>query len=161
MSDSAKIVGSILCPCCRTKILNSARFQWGAVPGTSYEIGEDIRWLRDSLGAIAPSFKLYSLQQGGWQWNCGDPQFKNVILFDEDVYTKNHILEYPKCYEVLAALVAIVENGKISAVTALLEQEVDQILGNKRDSAHIVVVRDDGAYWLREDWYDHAIEYVK
>lgn len=160
MSDAVRIIGDIFCPRCHVTILNSARFQWGAVPGVTYEIGDDVIWLRDDGGAIAPSFKLYSLQRGAWQWNCGDSQVKNVIVFDEDVYTKNHILECPHCHEVSAALVAIVENGKIHAVTALLGKEVDEILGHDRDNAHIVVVQDDGTYWPRVDWYDHPIEIV-
>lgn len=161
MPDAARIVGDIVCPACRLKILDSARFQWGAVPGASYQVGDDVVWLRDDGGAIAPSFKLYSLPQGVWRWNCGDSQLEHVIVFDEDVYTKNHILACPHCHEVAAALVAIVRNGKIDAVTALSDKEVDQILGDDRDKANIVAVNEDGSYWPRVDWYDHPIAIIR
>lgn len=161
MPDAARIFGNIVCPVCRVKILDSARFQWGAVPGESYQLGDDVRWLRDDLGAIAPSFKLFSLPRGVWQWNCGDSRLEHVIVFDEDVYTKNHVLECPHCHEVSAALVAIIRNGKIGAVTALSEKEIDHILGHDRDKAHIVAVREDGTYWPRVEWYDHPIEIMR
>jgi hypothetical protein len=116
--------------------------------------------MRDTSGAVVQPFKLIEVSPKSWQWNYGDPQFSNVIVFDEDVYTENHRLECPACKAVIAACVAIVHAGVIEKTAALESQDVDRILGSSRGKAHVAVVQPDGGFEAREDWFDHPIEYV-
>ena len=160
MPDTVRVHGEIKCPTCGTPVLNSARFQWGIVPGLTREVGDSVQWLRDSGGQIAHPFRLQSVGQGRWQWNCGSPEYRNVILFDLDVFTGNHVLECPKCGTKIAALIAIVRSDKFTEIRALLAPEVHQLLGASFGKADIVIVRDDGTYWPRDDWHDHRVEYV-
>jgi hypothetical protein len=116
--------------------------------------------MRDPSGAVVQPFKLIEVSPKSWQWNYGDPQFPNVIVFDEDVYTENHRLECPACKAIIAACVAIVHGGAFEQVAALESQDVDRILGGSRGKAIVAIARPDGAFEAREEWYDHPIEYV-
>lgn len=166
MPDTARVIGEVKCPSCRTPLLNSIRCQWGAVPGIEYRLGDPVKWMRNPSGAVVQPFKLIEVSPKSWQWNYGDPRVSNVILFDEDVYTGNHRLECPACKAVIAACIASVHSGVFEKVAALESPDVDRILGGSRGKANVAVVhpagdtQPEGTFEPREDWFDHPIEYV-
>ena len=82
MPDTAFVSGQGLCPTCGTLVLNRVRCQWGVVPGKKYEIGDSVSWLCNEKGEIIPPFRLCQISPDKWKWNCGDPQYRNVILFE-------------------------------------------------------------------------------
>ena len=159
MPDTATVKGQGLCPACGTTVLVEVRCQWGIIPGAHYNIGDPVMWLRDGNGEIVQPFVLCEVGRGTWRWNSGEPRYHNVILFDalftSDVLTKGYRCR--NCGEKIAAGVAIVNRGLFQEIRALSNAGVDDILGKSRDKAEIVIIRDDGSYWVREDWYDHPL----
>lgn len=161
MPDTALVNGRGLCPACGANVLHAVRCQWGVVPHSPYELGE-VAWLRDAGGRIIRPFGLHEVRPNEWQWNCGDPQYLNVILFDVlfdvDVLTQN--CRCPDCHTGIVGGAAVVAGGCFKEILALTDADVDRILGASRGRAEIVIVRDDGTFWPREDWYDHPLEVV-
>jgi len=96
---------------------------------------------------------------GRHRWNCGDPLAANVILFDIDLYPNDGLIECTGCHACIAAEVAVVCDGVFRELRALDDSQMNRILGLSRGKANIVIVRDDGSYWPREDWYDKTITY--
>ena len=160
MPDTATIFSKVLCPRCGMHVLNQVRCSWGCVPGMEYRVGERVQWLRSSSGSVIPSFKILQVAPKAWQWNCGGPEFSNVIVFDEDIYTGNHELECPSCKTRIAACVAVVRDGIFEKILALESPEVDRILGASLGRAHVAIVQADGSYYPREDWFDCPVEYI-
>ena len=122
-------------------------------------MGDAVEWLRDSGGAIVPPYVLIDVGHGRHRWNCGDPLAANVILFDIDLYPNDGLIECTGCHACIAAEVAVVCDGVFRELRALDDSQMNRILGLSRGKANIVIVRDDGSYWPREDWYDKTITY--
>lgn len=165
MPDPILVCDNVYCPKCGTQVLKWTRVQWGVVPRSDYNIGDEVEWLKDKDGLILPSFKLYSVGKDGKKYyNCGDPLIKNVILFDMDFYMdfrfEKHSIICHGCAVKIVDAITIIMDGKFKEIKALLDEDVEKILGASRGKADIVVIRDDGSYWPREDWYDHPVEYV-
>ena len=160
MPDTVFVNGQGLCPVCGTKVLNGVRCQWGAVPNLQYELGDSVTWMRDAGGQVIRPFRLHHVSPDRWQWNCGDPQYLNAILFDAlfdaDVFTQNCMCG--NCGTRIAGGAAVVAGGRFKEVWALASADVDRILGSSRGRADIVIVRGDGTFWPRDDWYDHPLE---
>jgi len=159
MPDSACVTGEGFCPACGAPLLDYMRCQWGALPGSTYTLGEPVVWLRDATQAIIEPYTLVDVAPGIRRWNCGDPQFRNVILFDLDSYGGDRHLECAACRNSEATAVAIVRNGVFQQIRVLDDAEADRILGTSRGKANIVIVRDDESFWPREDWFDKTITY--
>jgi hypothetical protein len=159
MPDAAFIAGKASCPAYGRQVLDGLRCQWGALPLAEYALGDEVRWLRDTGGSIVPPYVLIDVSPGVRRWNCGDPQVSNVNLFDLDVNPGNGPAECTASHARIAAAVAIVRRGVFREVRAIDDAEVDRILGPSRGKADIVMVREDGSHWPREDWYDKTIEY--
>jgi len=111
--DCAKFAAEILCPSCGAHLLNSIRCSWGILPGPEYQPGDSVQWLRDQSGDVVKPFELHRLSATKWQWNCGGPEFPDVELFDEDVYTGNHELVCPDCGLRAAACVVSIRSGVV------------------------------------------------
>jgi hypothetical protein len=158
--DSLLLRGEIACPDCATPLLNSARFQWGEVPGLVYELRDPVRWLHDEHGRVVEPFTLHRTSEFGWQWNCGDTDWTNVILFDLDIYTGNHQLICQECHKPIAAISCSIRDGVFDSMDALPSADVESILGGSRVKTDIVFVRADGSYWPRDDWYDRPVRYT-
>ena len=91
---------------------------------------------------------------GELYWNCGSPEFSNVILLDVDRALRGvPPIVCPHCQTPTHEVVAVVKDGVFREVRALLEAEADRLLGSAAGNANVVVVRDDGTYWPREDWF--------
>jgi hypothetical protein len=116
--------------------------------------------LYDPSGTLIQPFKLVKVGPQSRRWNCGDPQFQNVILFDEDIYTGNHRLECSACNVSVAACIATVLAGVFEKVEALLAPEADRILGRAKGKGNIVIIEADGSYNAKEDWFDPIVEYI-
>jgi hypothetical protein len=129
------------------------------VPNT-YHIGDEVNWLTDRSGVIVEPFTFRSCGDRLSNWNCGDPQYRNLILFDLDIVWGDSEGLCLHCKTELAAMVAIVRQGVFHEVRALLKDDYDAILGGVRGKVDIVIIREDGSYWPREDWYDHPLKYV-
>jgi len=143
-------------------VLNGVRIQWGMVPNNSgYRLGDSVDWLRDGKGEIVPPFELREMGKRSRKWNCGEPQFQELILFDvlfdADVLTQN--VRCPTCNLRIAAGIAVMNGGRFKEIRALTDEGVNSILGASRSRANIVIVRDGNTYWPREDWYDHPLKY--
>jgi hypothetical protein len=65
----------------------------------------------------------------------------------------------PVCNAGFVGGVVLVRDGVFHQVLALRDGDVDRILGPYRGKADIVIVREDGTYWPREDWFDKTLEY--
>jgi hypothetical protein len=105
---------------------------------------------------------LFQVARGRYRWNCGDPSYRDVllfdVLFDSDVFTKD--THCPNCNTPIAAGMAKVCDGVFEGIYALTDSGANSLLGASRGKADIVVVRDDGSLWPREDWYDVPLDYV-
>jgi len=160
MPDTSFVKGHAECPVCGALVLEGVRCQWGELPGVKYAIGDEVKWLRGEDGQAFPSFVLHKIEDGKWRWNCGDSLYHDVILFDvlfeADVFTQGY--RCPKCATRISAGIAVVREGRFSEIRAILDDEVTRILGASRGKADIVIIREDGTYWPREDWNDHPIE---
>lgn len=161
MSDTATIFAHVTCPRCDKHLLNSVRCSWGSVPGMEYKVGDPVQWLRDEFGNLIKPFELRKTGPRSWRWNCGDPRFTDVYVFDEDVYTGNHQLVCPACGTKVAACIAHVRSGAFQQVRAVEGSEVDRILGDSRDRANVAILNEDGSFVPREDWFDCPVEYKK
>jgi hypothetical protein len=159
MPDSAFVTGNAHCPACGQHVLKGLRCQWGVLPLAEYTVGDEVGWLRDAGGAIVPPYVLVDVSPGKRRWNCGDPQASHVILFDLDIYPGNYQVECAACHTKIAAAVAVVRDGAFREIRVIDDGEVSRILGPSRGKADIVIVREDGSYWPREDWYDKTILY--
>lgn len=159
MPDKAHIMGDVFCPTCGEKAWDYVLGQWGVLPSSTYSLGDEVRWLRDEQGGIVPPFRLITVAPRAPRWNCGDPQFQNVILFDIVTDWTAGECQCPKCHGGFVGSVAVVCDGVFRQVLALKDGEVNRILGSSRGKANIVVVREDGTYWPREDWFDKTLEY--
>lgn len=159
MPDTATFAAKISCPRCGAHLLNSVRCPWGAVPGITYRVGDSIQWLRNSRGDVVDPFRLIKTGDNSWQWNCGSPVFKNVYIFDEDIYSGNQSLICHNCDVEIAACVVSVKDNFFSEARAIENLEVDRILGNSRGQADIVTLNEDGTFLPRLDWFDCPIEY--
>jgi hypothetical protein len=159
MPDFARINGEVRCPACGTKVWDHIRCQWGVLPLSAYAVGDPVSWLRDAQGFTVPPYTLTDLVPNVSQWNCGDPQYENVILFDLDIYAAGGKFSCLACEAGIAAGVVVVKQGIFQELVALDDAKVDCILGASRGRADIVIVREDGTYWPRDDWFDRPIEY--
>jgi hypothetical protein len=159
MPDSAFVTGNAYCPACGQHVLKGLRCQWGALPMPEYALGSQVDWIRDAKGEIVPPYVLVEVGAHRRRWNCGDPEVSHVILFDLDIYSGNYQVECAACHTKIAAAIAVVRGGVFQEVRALDDAEVNRIVGASRGKADIVIVRDDGSYWPREDWYDKTIDY--
>jgi hypothetical protein len=162
MPDFAYVKGNGYCPTCNTHLLNGLRVQWGGLPSPAYSIGDSVSWLLDRAGRIRPSFQLFKNIQGNHQWNCGDPQFKNVILLDGDIY--GEMMKYnekeiacPKCGLVIAAGSVTVRDGRFAEIRALSVSQLESMGFRRHTDFYIAVVRPDESLWIRDDWGDIPI----
>jgi hypothetical protein len=160
MPDTARLCGCIVCPRCGTHLLNSIRVSWGCVPGLTYQVGDRVRWLQDPAGRAVKAFELRNVAKLDLLlWNCGDPKYPDVDVFDEDVYTGNHQLVCGQCGLEIAGCVASVRDGIFQGALCLESAEVDRILGASRGCANIAVIGDAGRIIPREDWWDVSLVY--
>lgn len=132
-------------------------FQWGAVPvrpdnRIDYHIGDRLRWMRSCDGAVVEPFVVCADEDGREWWNCGNPDFPNVILLD--MYLALNYVEPVQCdtcgfrgHQVIA----VVRNGIFADVCVLDEQGSNRLLGEKAGKTCAIVVREDGSYWFQED----------
>ena len=156
--DSAYVKGEAFCPNCGALVANDIRCQWGAVPGSRYAIGDPVTWLRDDQQSIITPYTLIDVAPGVRRWNCGDPRVQHVLLFDLDSYGGDIHVRCGAC-QTPVAVVAVVRNGVFQQLRALDDAEARRILGPSREKANAVIVRDDGSFWPREDWFDKTVEY--
>jgi hypothetical protein len=95
-----------------------------------------------------------------YQWNCGGDSYKNVILFDEDVYPGNNKLSCPVCKVDIAAATAHIRGGRFVSAQAISAAGLLKILGDSNQKARAVTIGDDGVLIPREDWFDHVLKFV-
>src|SRR5689334_15039928 len=129
MPSTAFVRGDGLCPVCGARVLNGVRCQWGVLPAPGYEVGDQVSWLRSKAGDVAPPFKIYQVEKGRWLWNCGDPFYRDVllfdVLFDSDVFTKD--AHCPNCDTPIAAGMAKVCDGVFEGIYALTDSGANSI----------------------------------
>lgn len=159
MPDKSTVYGRGLCPQCGKVAVEYVRIQWGSVPNLTYSIGKPVIWVTDNAGNVVPPFTFYGFDEWHLQWNCGSPEYKNVIVFDWNEYDF-YKLDCPHCGEHIAGGAAVVRDGAFAEILALREADVVRILGDHRGKADIVIIRENGTYWPREDWYDHVVRFV-
>jgi hypothetical protein len=124
------------------------------VPGGPYELGDEVEWLTDLNGAVVPPFSYL-----GRYWNCGEPQFRNVIALDLNMWVDGYPTRCPTCGTTVAGSAAVVRDGVFREILVLTEAEHDRILGASAGKADIVIVREDGSLWPRDDWHDHTLQW--
>src|SRR5262245_57405272 len=86
--------GPIMCPTCGNELEHLCGFlniQWGKVPAF-YTLGSEIRWLKDRNGSVMPPFvypkrRWWAFLSYGEPWNCGEPQFRDLWVLDEQIET--------------------------------------------------------------------------
>lgn len=132
MPDSASIKGEVFCPTCGEKAWDYVHCQWGVLPLSTYSIGDEVHWLRDDHGTIVSPFTLMQVGPRVLRWNCGDPQFKNVILFDIVTDWTGNEYQCPVCNAGFFGGVVLVRDGVFHQVLALRDGDVDRILGPYR-----------------------------
>jgi hypothetical protein len=157
MADTVRVVGRVHCPRCDLPLLNSARFRWGAVPGWTSDLGSESVWARDAQDRPYLPFIIVFID-GQPMWNNGDPRCRHVILLDEDVYGLKQELICHECNSRVAAVICTVRDGFYREMYALEEDEVADLVGASIGKASVIVVRDDGSYWPREDWWDGPLD---
>lgn len=159
MPDTARLIAGVCCSACGATVLNSARFQWGGVPGPQYLLGDAVRWVRDKSGAVLPPFVIVRVGANRMQWNCGAPSHSNVILFDQDLYSQNHHLDCPGCSVRLVAAVAYVRDSKFDSVQAVPHAELRNLLGDAIGKANEITIAPDGSRTTNEEWFDHTVTF--
>jgi hypothetical protein len=157
--DILRLNGPAPCPGCGDRLVNCVRCQWGMLPGGDYEIGDGVKWLLDARGTPVPPFTLREDPRLGHRWNCGDPQFRNVIALDLNMWVDGYPTRCPKCGTEVVGSAAVVRDGVFREILVLTQAERDRILGPSVGKASIVIVRDDGSFWPRDDWDDHTVHW--
>lgn len=161
MPDTCYVLGDIPCPSCQEPLLEAVRCQWGVVPNHKhYRIGDAVRWMKDCDGSIIKPFTIREDENGRLAWNCGDPAYRAVVLLDIDLALRNTTVDCPRCGTRLAEVIAVVRDGIFQEVRALNETAADKLLGDSAGKLNIIIVREDGTYWPREDWWDIDLVYV-
>lgn len=160
MPDKCHLQGPISCPQCGMKILDVARFQWGAVPGHTYQLGDRVHWLLRINGDLAPSFKLFCIGPGRYMWNCGEPTMGLVILLDADIYSQGHGCSCEGCSYKIGAVAAILVEEKFESVRVLSEAEVASLPGQAAGRINIFTAGTDGLLVARSEWNDVEVTYV-
>jgi hypothetical protein len=157
MPDFSDVETTALCLQCgeQTSVPSGViKFQWGKVPH-NYKVNDAIVWLEDKSHNIVPSFTLvhkHGLFGISAVWNCGDPQYKNLYVFDSDP----HVTQYQcsRCNKPLEGLAVEIRNGLIVQGVGFGKSDMEQKFGTVSAPANIIIIRDDGTYWAREDWDD-------
>ncbi len=161
MPDACHVLGDIRCPTCDKQMLEAVRCQWGIVPcHAHYRLGDAVRWMKDRDGLIVKSFTIREDDNGKLRWNCGGPEYSNVILLDVDLALRNTQITCPNCRTRIQEVIAVVHDGVFREVRALDEAAADRLLGTSAGKADIVIVREDGTFWPREDWFEGGPVYV-
>ena len=137
------------------------KFQWGKVPH-DYKLGDAIMWLEDKSKNIVPSYTLvkkHGLFGIRLVWNCGNPQYKNLYVFDTDPHISE--CQCSCCGEKLESLAVEVRNGRIVQALGFGQSNLLDKFGTSTPSADIIIIQDDGTYWFRDDWNDPSFNVVE
>ena len=137
MPDLISVTGSAKCPQCGHAEPQTVWCQWGVVPGPEYELGDSVVWLYEDGKVVAP-FSIRVADGDKWQWNCGRPDYPNVMVFDARTAQGCGVTICPECGFQSEAVVVVVSDGRFFAIRSLTRSEVDHILGNPREVDPIV-----------------------
>jgi hypothetical protein len=155
--ELSAVTGSPSCSRCAWVFPQSRfRFQWGRVPGGEYEIGDAVEWLVHDGSPITP-FSYRSNHDGVWQWNCGDPGSRNVLVLDELGLGSMSDL-CPNCKAGHSALAIRVDDGVFASIMFLTAEDQIRVFGDPPVEADIAIVNDDGTYSPRPDWFDPTLD---
>ena len=157
MPDFTTIDCEVACTNCGNILTKAVDIQWGKVP-LRYNVGEQIKWLYAN-GCLVPPFVLI---EGFEKWNCGGPDIENLIAFDCNLFALDNedIRECTKCQIIVSGIRVDIRKGRIVKVTPCSSREVDDILGEYRGAADIVVVEEEKYLTPRPDLYDARIQYI-
>ena len=160
MPSFATVNAKLNCWNCEGQIDTAVSIQWGKVP-SHYQLGDPIEWF-EIEGVVVPPFLQVGCQS---YWNFGDAQVTSLLVLDQYIYSSNAI-EAPKCLicDKPIELAAVhIEGNVVVSVNAYSKQGFNEMLGFTRASTReeIFVLRNDGRYEAREEWYDHPIKYVE
>ena len=156
MPRYAEIDCDFACPHCGALIEGPIRFHWGRIP-TQYKIGDRIKWRRTRSGDIVESFTIkftYNV------WNCGSPDIKDLHVFDNGLFGQDMRHTCLGCSGVVFGVVVEIRDGVIVDVAARTEEQVRDLLGDYVEAAEIVVIEEDGALTIRDDWFNPPIRIV-
>jgi hypothetical protein len=132
---------------------DEVQFQWGEV-GAHYRIGDAIQWLMDSDGVV-PEFTVTRGLVTGERWNCGTPNYRDVIVFDEFLAERwtelSHVCS--RCGQTFAALAVIIRKGRIESAKWFTRGEIEELFGESVPAV-IVIIRPDGSYCPMPHWND-------
>jgi hypothetical protein len=118
-----------------------------------YEAGHPVVWLRNDSGEVLPPFRIVSRKNalGGINeyWNCGEPQYLNLLAFDNDA--QRGPIQCQGCGEPLA-VAAHIEAGKVAGAKTMTAAEARALFKRDPDDLGIALINDDGSYRYRADW---------
>jgi hypothetical protein len=101
----------VLCPSCKTTLGDSVAFTWGMCPRAKpYNVGEDVQWLRDDEGEIAPPGEKI-----GEIFNVGRPVLTDVVVRDRSAFEFGAVC--PVCEEVYAGVVTAIKHGRFAGAS--------------------------------------------
>lgn len=160
MPELATLKMDVRCPGCGKSLIGYARFQWGVVPGPSYQIGDEIRWIRGGDGQPLDSF-LFTEVEGRHAWNCGSPSYERVLVMDDYFYDEYFYEHHAnangftcKCKTRIGAVAIDIRRNVLVSANALLTNEVLELFGNAYRKSMMLVADDTDGWQPKTEWYD-------
>jgi hypothetical protein len=127
------------------------------VPGLNYELGDSVVWLKEN-GDVVPPFSIRAGKDNQWRWNCGTPEYRNVIVFDTFISLRADSALCCSCGRDFAAVAVVVRNGQFGSIWNLTSDDVDAVLGTPHARAEVVAICEDGSLMPKPDWFDHQLD---
>lgn len=159
MPRYATVFTEFSCPSCGQVVDDRVDVQWGRL-SACYELGDAVIWRRHADGRIVKPFTLYA--GSDWDWNCGDPDVRNVFLLDVKCYAPDMRPSCPHCKARYDGVLVKVDDGRFTSVRPLLEGELARLLGTEPPPhCDIFVFAEDGSIVPKTEWVDKAIDYIE
>lgn len=131
--------------------------------GLSYQLGDEVMWLRDDSGSIvAPN--VYLLQDSGNAvWNCGDPTAPAAMIFDWEWYGFNDApIPCASCGAPIRGLAVVVDRGRFVEARAVGGDEAHLLLGVLDGKVDVLTGPTPHQWTPRPDLYDSpALELIE
>lgn len=119
-----------------------------------YRQGQAIQWAKSSDGGVLPPF-LYQQVKGRFEWNCGTPDYVNVIVLDSDPMTPT--VTCPGCGAPFKAIGVEILQGVIQKGLGFSVAAFAEFFGAPEEPFDIALRQENGTWAPRPDWYDVAV----
>jgi hypothetical protein len=149
----------MICPICHKVAASSAAFQWGLCWPSSwlhtYKVGDAIRWHACPDATIIPW--MYFRSSHNLTCNIGDPQYTNLIVFENYKYCPTdqdpmpQAMQCPNCHQDFAGTAVKILGGYIEKTWIYLPNDFED------GSCYYLLDAAGNVEQYKDEWCEHLM----